>query len=398
MTLTHTEVKNAKPRAKPYKMSGQGGLFLLVNPNGGKWWRFKYSIDGREKLLSLGIFPDVSVQDAHKRRDDARKLLATGVDPGEKRKAVKASKADTAGNTFEVIAREWAQKQSVRWTASNNDKVTRRLERDVFPWLGQRPVDTITAPEILRVMERIEKRGTPDTAHRALQSCGQIFRYAIASGFASHNPCPDLKGALIPVKKQHFPAITEPKRMGELMHAIHDYQGEPVVRLALQLAPLVFLRPGELRNARWEEIDFKNAVWNIPAQRMKIKTQGDHIVPLSQQVLAILEELHPITGHDEFVFPSTLTNRRPMSDNTLNAALRRMGFPKEEMTGHGFRAMARTILDEVLKVRPDYIEHQLAHAVRDPNGRDYNRPAHLDERRKMMQIWADYVYDSARNS
>ncbi len=398
MALTDTAIRNAKPAERPVKVFDGGGLFLLITPTGGKWWRLQYRVEGRRKLLSFGVYPDVGLKEARECRDEARKLLVAGIDPGENRKAVKAAKAERGANTFEVIAREWIEKQSTqRWTESNKNKVTKRLENDVFPWLGKRPVEDITAPEVLKILERIEERGTADTAHRVLQSCGQVFRYAVASGRAKYNPCPDLKGALTPVKKQHLAAITEPKQVGALIRAIQCYQGEHVVRYALRLAPLVFVRPGELRGARWSEFDLKESLWTIPAERMKVKTQGDHLVPLSRQALTVLEEIHPLTGSKELLFPSTLTSKRPISDNTINAALRRMGFPREEMTGHGFRAMARTILDEVLHVRPDYIEHQLAHAVRDPNGRAYNRTAHLKERRKMMQKWADYL-DKQANS
>lgn len=259
----------------------------------------------------------------------------------------------------------------------------------MFPWLGERPINEILAPEILSVLRRTEKRGAIDTAHRVLQTCGQIFRYAIATGRAQRDPTPDLRGALQQVKVCHFAAVTDPKAIGGLLRAMYDYQGSVMIRCALRLAPLVFVRPGELRKAEWKEIDFTSATWNIPAERMKMKEA--HIVPLSTQAIEILKELQPLTGRGQFLFPSPHAKQRPMSDNAVLSAMRRMGITKDEMTGHGFRAMARTVLDEVLHVRPDYIEHQLAHAVRDPNGRAYNRTAHLPERRKMMQDWADYL-------
>jgi integrase len=389
MPLTDTAVKNAKPGAKPLKLADEKGMFLLVTPTGGKWWRLKYRFGGKEKLLSFGTYPEVSLKDARKRRDDARKLLADGVDPGENRKAVKAAKAERAGNSFEVVAREWYAKNAPNWVENHGGRIIQRLERDIFPWIGGRPIAEITAPELLAVLRRIEARGAVETAHRALQNCGQVFRYAIATGRAERDPSPDLKGALPPVKETHLAAITDPKQIGALLRAMDDYQGQFVTKCALRLAPMVFVRPGELRKAEWVEIDLDKAEWNIPAERMKMREP--HLVPLSAQAVAILRELRPLTGGGRYVFPGARTNGRPMSDNAILAALRRMGFTKDEMSGHGFRAMARTILDEVLQVRPDYIEHQLAHAVRDPNGRAYNRTAHLAERRKMMQLWADYL-------
>ena len=389
MSLTDTAIKNAKPGDKTTRLFDGGGMYLEVAPAGGKWWRLKYRYDGKEKRLSLGVYPDVSLKDARQRRDDARKLLADGVDPGENRKAVKAAKTERAGNSFEVIAREWFAKNSTTWTENHGSRIIRRLERDVFPWIGGRPIADITAPELLAVLRRIEERGAVETAHRAHQNCGQVFRYAIATGRAERDPSPDLKGALPPVKQTHHAAITEPKAIGELLCAIDGYQGHFVTKCALRLAPLFFVRPGELRKAEWAEIDLDKAEWNIPAERMKMREP--HLVPLSTQAVEILRELHALTGGGRYVFPGARTNGRPMSDNAILAALRRMGFAKDEMSGHGFRAMARTILDEVLQVRPDFIEHQLAHAVRDPNGRAYNRTAHLAERRKMMQQWADYL-------
>lgn len=389
MPLTDTTIRRAKPRHKPYKMFDSGGLFLLVAPNGGKWWRFKYRYAGKEKLLSLGIYPDVSLKDARDRRDEERKKLASKIDPAVNRKAVKAAWADSQANSFEVVAREWIGKRSAVWSESNIGKITGQLELNIFPWLGQRPIADITSPELLAVLRRTEARGAIHTAHRALQTCGQIFRYAVATGRAMRDPAADLRGALQPAKGSHFAALTEPKAIGSLLRAMDDYQGSTITRCALRLAPLVFVRPGELRKAEWQEIDFEKTEWNIPADRMKMREA--HLVPLSRQAVEILKELHPMTGRGRYLFPSPRSDKRPISDNAVLSALRRMGISKDEMTGHGFRAMARTVLDEVLNVRPDYIEHQLAHAVRDPNGRAYNRTAHLPERRKMMQQWADYL-------
>lgn len=389
MPLTDTALKTAKPQEKPYRLSDSGGLYIEVAPSGGKWWRLKYRFEGKEKRLSLGTYPEVSLKDARERRDEARKLVAAGVDPSVHRQATKAAKEAENANTFEVVAREWFGKQSATWASSHADKVLARLENDLFPYLGKRPVAAITAPELLAVLRKIEAREAIDTSHRARQNCSQIFRYAIATGRAVRDPAADLKGALAPTKQSHFASMTDPKAIGGLLRAIDGYQGEPVTKGALRLAPLVFVRPGELRHAEWSEIDLDKAEWNIPAEKMKMREP--HLVPLSAQAIAVLRDLQPLTGDGRYVFPSPRTSKKPISDNAILAALRRMGFAKEEMSGHGFRAMARTLLDEVLQVRPDYIEHQLAHAVRDPNGRAYNRTAHLAERRKMMQLWADYL-------
>jgi integrase len=389
MKLSDPAVKKAKPEAKPYKMADGGGMYLEVMPNGSKYWRLKYRFDGKEKRLALGVYPDITLADARCRRDEARRNLANDIDPGEHRKAAKAAKSERAANSFEVIAREWFAKNAATWTESHGSRIIRRLERDIFPWIGGRPIAEIKAPELLATLRRIEERGAVETAHRAQQNCGQVFRYAIATGRAERDPAPDLKGALPPVRQTHHAAITDPKAIAELLRAMDSYQGSFVTKCALRLAPLFFVRPGELRKAEWAEIDLDKAEWNIPAERMKMREP--HLVPLSSQAVKILRELHALTGEGRYVFPGARTNGRPMSDNAVLAALRRMGFAKDEMSGHGFRAMARTILDEVLGVRPDFIEHQLAHAVRDPNGRAYNRTAHLAERRKMMQQWADYL-------
>ena len=389
MPLTDTGIKNAKRGDKTVRLFDGGGLYLEVSPAGGKWWRLKYRFGGKEKRLSLGVYPDVSLKNARQRRDDARKLLANAIDPSENRKAVKATKTDRAANSFEVIAHEWFAKKSPGWAASNAKKIIQRLENDAFPWLGARPIAEITPPELLKSLRRIEERGAVESAHRMRNYCGQIFLYAIATGRAERDASADLRGALSPPIKQHRAAIIDPKSTAELLRAMDSYQGSFVTKCALRIAPLVFVRPGELRKAEWVEIDLDKAEWNIPAQRMKMRES--HLVPLATQAVEIMRELQALTGPGRYVFPGARTNGRPMSDNAVLAALRRMGYAKDEMSGHGFRAMARTLLDEVLGVRPDFIEHQLAHAVRDPNGRAYNRTAHLIERRKMMQQWADYL-------
>jgi integrase len=389
MPLTDTTVRNAKPRSKPFKLADGKGLFLQVTPSGGKWWRIKYRFDGKEKLLSCGVYPDTSLAKAREKCDAARKLLADGIDPGQHRKATKASRITQNANSFEAVAREWHSKYSPTWAPSHSNKIIRRLERDFFPWLGDKPINSITPPDLLKALRRIEERGAIETAHRAQQNCSQIFRYAIATGRAERDPAPDLRGALPATKATHLAALTQPEAIGALLRAIDDYQGTFTTKCALKLAPLVFVRPGELRAAEWREINLEKTEWNIPAERMKMRQPL--LVPLSTQAVAILQDIYALTGSGRYVFPSARTSLRPMSDNAILAALRRMGFSKEEMTGHGFRAMARTVLDEVLGVRPDFIEHQLGHAVRDPNGRAYNRTAHLAERRKMMQQWADYL-------
>ena len=387
MSLTDTLIRNAKPGTKPIKLFDERGLFLLVTPTGGKWWRFRFMFDGKEKLLSLGVYPDVSLKDARERRDEARKLVANGVNPSENRKIQKSARADLIANSFEVVAREWFAKYSATWAKNHGDRIIRRFERDIFPWIGARPIAEINAPELLAAARRIENRGALETAHRALSNCGQVFRYAVATGRAERDPSGDLRGALPPVRGTHFAATTEPKRFAEILRALDGYEGTLTVRCALRLAPLVFVRPGELRNAHWADIDFEAAEWRY----LVTKTNTPHIVPLATQAIEILRELQPLTGNSRFVFPSARSFIRPMSDNAILAAMRRLGIDKDEMSGHGFRAVARTILDEILGVRPDFIEHQLAHAVRDPNGRAYNRTAHLAERRKMMQQWADYL-------
>lgn len=394
-------IKAAKPQAAPYRLSDGSGLYLLVRPDGKRWWRLDYTHEGKRKTLSLGTYPDTGLALARTKAAKERELVAAGTDPSEARKVKKTRQADALeterrlaegiplADSFEAIAREWFDKFSAGWVAGHGDKIIRRLERDIFPWLGASPISEIKAPDLLSALRRIEDRGAIETAHRALQNCGQVFRYAIATGRAERDISADLRGALVPVSKTHLPAITDPKQIGGLLRSLDGYAGFFVTKCALRIAPLVFVRPGELRKAEWAEIDLDNAEWTIPAERMKMRQP--HLVPLSRQAVEILRELHAVTGRGQYVFPGARTNGRPMSDNAVLAALRRMGILKEEMTGHGFRAMARTVLDEVLGFRPDWIEHQLAHAVRDPNGRAYNRTAHLEKRREMMQAWADYL-------
>ncbi|MGZ8955492.1 MAG: tyrosine-type recombinase/integrase [Methylovulum sp.] len=387
--LSDTTCRNAKPLPdKPYKLADEKGMFLLINPNGSKYFRFKYRFAGKEKTLALGVYPETGLKAARAKRDEARKQIADGIDPAENRKAVKSSKTESAANSFEVIAREWGSTKVETWEDKNN-RSKRMLERNVFPWLGQKPITDILPKDILACLRRVEDRGTIETAHRTLQICGQVFRYAVATGRIDRDITPDLRGALPVAKGEHFAAITEPKQVGELLRAIDSYQGSFPAVCALKLAPLVFVRPGELRAAEWQHIDLESKEWRY----LVSKTDVQHIVPLSTQSVNILKELQPLTGHGRFVFPSerTPSGDRCMSENTLNGALKRLGYGKDVMTCHGFRAMARTILDEVLGVRVDFIEHQLAHAVKDPNGRAYNRTAHLPERHKMMEAWSSYL-------
>jgi integrase len=385
--LTDTKVRKVKPTEKPQKLFDGWGLYLLVTPTGGKLWNFKYRFEGKEKKLSLGAYPDVALAEARLKRDHARTLLANGADPGDMKKAQKAAGIQET-ETFEIITREWHAKFSPTWAASHADKIIRRFELYVFPWLGGRPIKSITAPELLTVLRRIEAKGTLDTAHRVKQNCGQVFRYAVATGRAERDPSGDLRGALPPANGRHMATITDPREIAGLLRSIAGYKGSIVTRCALQLAPLVFVRPGELRQAEWAEIDFEAAEWRIPAGKMKAGVL--HIVPLSRQALAILREIYPLTGHGRYIFPNPRTDARPMSNNTVNAALRRLGYNKEEMTGHGFRSMASTLLNEQGWNR-DAIERQLAHAERNSVRASYNYAEYLPERRKMMQAWADYL-------
>jgi len=392
MALTDLAVKNAKGKDKPYKLSDGNGLFLIVTPAGGKWWRFKYRFGGKEKLISFGTYPDISLSEARDKRQEARNQVANSIDPSGERKALKQAEQEQqeiSENSFEIVAREWHSKFSGQWSPGHAATIMDRLTRDVFPWLGAKPVIEVKPVDILEVLRRVEGRGALETAHRIRTICGQVMRYAVATGRAERDAAADLRGALPPTQERHHAAITDPKEVAELLRAIDGFKGTFHVKCALKLSPMLFVRPGELRQMEWEEIDFEAEQWNIPAEKMKMKMA--HIVPLCKQAVVILKELQPLTGAGRYVFPCHRSPMRPMTNNAINAALRRMGYTSDDQTGHGFRAMARTILDEVLQVRPDFIEHQLAHAVKDPNGRAYNRTAHLVERKKMMQLWADYL-------
>lgn len=387
MPLSDTALRAAKPADKPYRLYDTNGLYVEVTTAGGKLWRLKYRFDGKEKRLALGAYPDVSLKDARERRDNARKLLSNGVDPGLVKKAGKAARVEQAANSFEVIAREWHERQSAAWVSSHGERILRRLERDVFPHLGALPIVDINAPMLLAAIRKIEERGAIETAHRAFQNCGQVFRYAVSTGRLNSDPSRDLRGALSPAKGTHFSAVTEPAEVGRLLRLLDTYQGGYTVTAAAKLAPLVFVRPGELRNARWVDVDLEAGEWRYIVP----KTRTPHIVPLSTQAKAILEALRPHTGHSEYVFPGGRSPLKPMSENGVLAAMRDLGIRADEMTGHGWRAVARTLLDEVLGYPPHIIEQQLAHAVKDALGRAYNRTAHLPQRHEMMQGWSDYL-------
>ncbi len=384
MSLTDTAIRTAKVQGKPYKLYDERGLFLLVTPTGSLLWRFKYRFSGVEKLISLGMYPDVRLKDARAKREEARRLVAAGADPSVKRQVEKNALA----NTFEAVAEEWLDNKRATLSEGTWQRDRDQLTKMVGPYLGNRPIADIEAPELLAILRRLEKRGVRDTAHRVRAVCGRVFRYAIATGRARRDISADLKGALAPKASKSYPAIIDPAQVGQLLRAIAEYDGQRTTYAALQLAPYVFVRPGELRRAEWVEIDLERGEWRIPGERMKM---GElHIVPLARQVAEIFRDLRMLTGGNRFVFPAIGKASRPLSNNTLNAALRRIGYSQEEMTAHGFRTTASTLLNE-LGWNPDVIELQLAHKERNKVRAAYNRAQRLDERRKMMQAWADHL-------
>ncbi len=393
--ITAAKIAKIPSKDKPYKVADEHGLYLYITPSGGKLWRYGYRYGGKKKTLAIGVYPGISLADARDKRDAARIQLNNGFDPCEIKKAQKAlltarATAGQTAETFEAIAREWHEKWSHGKAKSTAETTMRRLEQKIFPWMGARPIAEIETPELLAVLRRIESQGILESTRRIKIICGQIFRYAVATGRAKQDPSSSIKKDVLKTPEtRHMASITDPKQVGPLLRAIDGYKGSFVVKCALQLQALFFCRPGELRHAEWKEFDIDAGAWSIPAEKMKMKQP--HIVPLSSQAVEILKSLQPLTGRGRWVFPSHRSAIRPMSENAVNAALRRMGIEKEEMCGHGFRAMARTILDEVLQQRYEFIEHQLAHAVRDANGRAYNRTAHLEDRKAMMQLWADYL-------
>jgi len=398
MPLSDIAVRNAKALDKPVKLTDSQGLFLLVKPSTakdgkpGKWWRFRYRFAGKEKMLSLGVYPEVSLKEAREKRDEARKLLSQGVDPSARRKAVEEFQA--TDSSFETVTREWFDIKSAEWAPNHTKRVVARFESYIFPWIGSKPCQDVTAPEILAALRRVEARGAVETAHRILQVCSQVLRYAVVTGRADRDVAADLQGALSSPKVKHFPALLEKGKVAGLLRAIDEYTGSIIVSSALRLAPMLFVRPGELRQMEWKDVDLEAAQWRFVVS----KTNTPHIVPLATQALAILNDIKPVTGRGRYVFPSARVRdgSRPMSDVALLAALRRMGIDKDEQTVHGFRALARTVLDEELGYRVDFIEQQLAHTVKDPLGRAYNRTKHIAERTKMMQDWADYLENIKR--
>ncbi len=395
MPLTDRAIANLKATGKIHKHFDGGGLYVHVSPSGGKLWRMAYRFGGKEKLLSFGSYPAITLKRAREKREEAKTLLAEGIDPGEHKKEVTKIAEELTQNTFENIAREWHAKFSERWEPKNARKILIRMEKDIFPFIGSMSITTIKPKELLTVIQRIEARGAVEYAHRTMQYCGKVFRYAIATDRAEHDISADLRGAIPPPKTKHHATITDPIKVGQLLRATDSYDGHFIVLCALKLAPLTFVRPGELRGAEWEEFDFNREEWRIPPARMKMNEQ--HIVPLARQTLEILQTLHKVNGHGKYLFPSVLTDQRSISDNTVNTALRRMGYSKEEMTGHGFRSMASTLLNE-LGWNGDAIERQLAHAERNKVRASYNFAEFLPERRKMMQAWADYLDELRQTS
>lgn len=385
MWLHDKTIRNTRPGPKLQKLSDGDGLYLFVQPSGAKWWRFRYVFNDREKMLSVGVYPRITLAEARSRREELRKQIAKGIDPSAERKAQKRSRA----TTFEAIAREWWEKRRHTWSEEYAKVVITRFEQGVFPLIGSNPINALVAADFLDCLQRLEKRGVIETAHKVQGKCSEVMRYAVATRRADRDPVIDLKGALTPVKRKHYASITYPSEVGALLRTIDGYKGKStIVHCALRLLPLVFVRSSELRYARWEEFDLDHAQWKIPAERMKMDIP--HIVPLSKQSLAILRELHPYTGPTGYLFPSIRSFSRPISENTINAALRRMGYTKDEMTGHGFRSMASTLLNEQ-GWNADAIERQLAHCEENEVRAAYNYAQHLPERRKMMQAWADYL-------
>lgn len=392
--LNDRAIKLAEPKAKPYKMSDGLGLYLEVQPTGSRYWRFKYLFAGKQKRIALGVYPEISLKAARDATLEYRLKLRNNIDPAQERKQEKLFRKVSTENNFEAVGNEWLEKEKDGWSENHFNRSQSLFKNHLVPWLGVRPVSEITAPELLAVLRKIESRGILETADRTKTLAGQIFRYAIQTGRAERDPSQDLKGALKTPKTKHLAAIIEPKEVGKLMRAIDSYHGTPIVEAALKISPLLFQRPGEIRTMKWDDIDFEKAEWRYIVS----KTKTSHIVPLSQQALEILKGLEPITRKRSiFVFPSPRGPRRPLSENGVRVALRAMGYTNDQMTPHGFRAMARTLLDEELGYRVDWIEHQLAHAVRDSLGRAYNRTSHIDGRRQMMQGWADYL-DALKSS
>lgn len=389
MALSFAAVNAAKGKTKPYKLADSRGLYLLVAPEGGRYWRMNYRFDAKQRTLAFGVYPDVGLADARAKRDAARKLLAEGIDPPAKRRQEEAQAKAKAENTFKAVATEWLAKCEAEGRSPATLRKLSWLLEFTYPALGERAIDEITAPDLLAVLRTVEVRGRHESARRLRGTCGTVFRYAIATGRAERDISADLIGALVAPKVVHRAAVLEPKAVGQLLRAIDGYDGQPTVQIALRLAPHLFARPGELRLAEWEEFDPDEALWNIPASKTKMRRP--HRVPLSKQVIALLEHLAKISGDGRYLFPSVRSASRSMSDNTLNAALRRLGYDKTQMTAHGFRAMASTLLNESGRWHPDAIERQLAHIEKNEVRRAYARGEHWADRVAMMQYWSDYL-------
>jgi integrase len=391
MALTDTKAKQAKPKEKIYRLSDEKGLYLEIHPNGSKYWRHKYRFNKKEKRLAYGVYPEVTLKEARNKRDTSRKLLENEIDPAAAKQLRKDANKEASANSFELVAREWYAKQLPTWAPSTAKKRLAQLENDLFPWLGKRPISEITAAELLTTLQRVENRGAKESAHNGRQLANQVFRYGRLTQRCSHDPASDLRGALAPKTTIHRPAITEPKELGKLLTKIKSYKGSLIVRSLLSLCPILFQRPGEMIAMEWNEVDLETGEWNIPADKMKMGIA--HLVPLPSQAIFILQELHALTGQGKYVFPNQSKRRTHHASNgTINKALQNMGIDtKMEHCAHGFRATARTILDEQLGFKVEWIEHQLAHQVRDSLGRAYNRTKHLKQRKEMMQEWANYL-------
>jgi len=398
MPLSDIACKTATcpPDKKRERKTDSGGLYLEISPGGSKRWFWKYTFAGKEKRLAMGSYPDVSLKAARVKRDKARQQLQEGNDPTHVKQVSKLRNQQQAGVTFESVAREFHQKKADGWAEHYGKWWLRRMETLAFPWIGKLPLDKIDAPALLTVLHRVEARGAYETAHTLCRGMGQVFMYGIQTGKCTGNPAPNLRGALQPINAKHVGAITDTTEAGELMREIYSFSGQPTTRAALALSAMVFQRPGNIRAMQWAHVDLDGAMWTIPAAEMKRRKEdkingAPHLVPLARQAVALLQELQPLTKRGRYVFPSLLTGERSMSENTLRAALRRMGYSNDEMTAHGFRAMARTLIAEQLNVDPEIIETQLAHGKSGPLGAAYDRAKYLDKRRTMMQAWADYL-------
>ncbi|KZZ42469.1 integrase [Oleiphilus sp. HI0118] len=396
MALTDPKAKQAKAKEKAYKLSDEKGLYLHVQTNGRKYWRMKYRFGGREKVFSIGVYPEVSLKEARLKRDDARKLLSENIDPTIDKKNKKKELVEDSTYSFTNVAKDWYEITKSKWSDTHSLRVNKILERELCPEFGHKHIAKVTAPDLLAAIRKVEAREAFETAKKSRRVAGQVFRYGIASGLCDYDIAANISDAMTHTKTKHMASITDPKEVGKLMAAIDLFNGTATVHSALKLSPILFQRPGEIRHMEWAEINWQEERWEIPAQKMKMRTE--HIVPLPSQALAILKEIKPLTGQGRYVFPNPRGASRPMSENAVRVALRSLGYTNEQITPHGFRAMARTLLDEELEYRIDWIEHQLAHSVKDATGRAYNRTKHLKGRKEMMQHWANYLETIKKNN